>query len=159
MRADLGNQLDDMELIAGDGRIIELSVIADLSDDTAQLVKSLDSLAHCFVGNIDAEAVSHGLNDLELKLSLVVIKVSLIALHGRIDLSDEEAVMLNGIDEEKVLLHTLDGSAALGAEQAAQIIVATLNGSLKNGAGVGTRSVGHVVAGDIAGCAIRCTKS
>ena len=72
---------------------------------------------------------------------------------------DKEFFVLHRVDEEKVLLHTLDGSAAFGAEQAAEIIVATLNGSLKNGAGVGTCSVGHVVAGDIAGCAIRCTKS
>ena len=45
MGADLAYELDDVELIAGDGRIIELAEVADLGDDAAELVVLLDSLA------------------------------------------------------------------------------------------------------------------
>ena len=118
MGANLAHQLDNMELIAGDGRIVKLSEVADLGDNTAKLVKSLNCLAHCFIGNINAQAVSERLDNLELKLCLVIIKIGLVALHGRIDLSYEETFGLNGIDEEEVFLHTLDGSTALCAEKA-----------------------------------------
>ena len=147
-----------MELIAGDGRIVKLAEIADLGDDAAELIVLLDGLAHGSLGGVDAQAVSHGLYDLEHELCLVVVKVRLIAFHGGIDLRYEELFVLNGIDQEEVLLHTLHGRAALRAEQAAQIVVSALDRALENGAGIGTGPVGHVVACDVGGCAVWCAE-
>ena len=159
MGADLTYELDDMELIAGDGRIIELAEVADLGDDAAELVVLLDSLAHSLIGDINAKTVLHLVNDLELKLSFVVIKVGLIALHGRIDLGNEKSVVLNGIDEEEVLFHTLHGRAAFRAEQAAEVVVSAFDGALENGACIGAGTVCHVVVCNIAGRAIGSAKS
>ena len=159
MRADLADELDNMELIAGDGRIIELAEIADLCYNAAELIVLLDSLAHCGIGNINTEALFQGLYDLEHELCLVVIEVGLVALHGRIDLRYKEAIVLDRIYKEEVLFHTLHGSAALGAEQCAEVVVSTLDGALKNGAGIRAGAVCHVVVCDIAGRAIGSAQS
>ena len=159
MRADLADKLDDVELIAGDVGVFRLAEIADLGDDAAYLVMILDGLAHGLLGGIDAVFIVQLVDDLELELRLVVVKVCLVALHGRVDLGDEEPVVLHGVNEEEVLLHTLHRGAAFRAEQSVEVVVAALDGALENGAGVGAGAVGHVVAGDIGGCAARRSQS
>ena len=149
MRAYLADEVDDVELVAGDVRVLALAEIADLGDDAADLVVILNGLAHCGVGHVHAKAVLELIDDLELELSLVVVEVGLVALHGRVDLSDEEAGVLYGVDEEEVLFHTLHGGAGFGAEQRVEVVVAALDGALENGAGVGTCTGGHVVACEV----------
>ena len=155
MGADLADQLDDVELVAGDVGVIGLAEIADLGDYAADLVVVLDGLAHGGVGGVDAVLVMQLVNDLELELSLVVIEVGLVALHGRIDLGDEELLVLDGVDEEEMLLHTLHRCAALRAEESVEVVVAALDGALEDGAGIGAGAGGHVVAGDVGGRAAR----
>ena len=110
---------------------------------------AFDRLAHCGVGHVHAEAVLELIDDLELELSLVVVEVGLVALHGRVDLGDEEAGVLYGVDEEEVLLHTLHGGAGLCTEQSVKVVVAALDGALEDGAGIGTCTGGHVVACEV----------
>ena len=151
MRTHLAHELDDVELIAGDGRIGELAEVADLGDDVAELVEVLNRLAHRGVGDVDAEAAFKLVDDLELELGLVVVEGGLVALHRRVDDGDEEFVILDGVYKEEVLLHSLHGGAALGAEQGAEVVVAALDAALEYGADVGTVAVRHVVSGDIRG--------
>ena len=151
MRADLAHELDDVELIARDGRVRELAEAADLGDDVAQLVEVLDGLAHGGVGDVDAEALFQLVDDLELELGLVVVEGGLVALHRRVDDGDEELVVLDGVYEEEMLLHPLHGGAALGAEEGAEVVVAALDAALEDGADVGTVAVRHVVSGDVRG--------
>ena len=95
------------------------------------------------------------IDDLELELTLVVFEVRLVALHRGIDLGDEELVILHEVEQEEVLLHALHGSAALGAEQSAQIVVAALNGALEDGADIRAGAAGHVVGRHVGGLAAR----
>ena len=88
---------------------------------------------HGGIGGVHAVALGKLVNDLELQLALVVVIAGLIALERGIDLRDEEAIVLHGIDEEEVLFHTLHGRAALGAEERIEVVVAALNGALEDG--------------------------
>lgn len=151
VRADLAHELDDVELIARDGRVRELAEAANLGDDVAQLVEVLNGLAHGGVGDVDAEALFQLVDDLELELGLVVVEGGLVALHRRVDDGDEELVVLDGVYEEEMLLHPLHGGAALGAEEGAEVVVAALDAALEDGADVGTVAVRHVVSGDVRG--------
>ena len=149
VRADLAHELNHVELIAGDGRIVELAQIADLGDDAAELVEPLDRGAERLVGGVDAEDVLHRAHDVLLQLHLVVIEVRLVALHRGIDDGDEEVVVLHGLEQVEVLLHALHGGAVLGAEQSGEVVVAALNGALQNGADVRAGAAGHVIGGHV----------
>ena len=155
MRADLAHELDDVELIAGNGRVGQLAEVADLGDDIAQLVELLDGRAHGGIGGVHAVALGKLVNDLELQLALVVVIAGLIALERGIDLRDEEAIVLHGIDEEEVLFHTLHGRAALGAEERIEVVVAALNGTLEDGADIRADTAGHVVGRNVGRLAAR----
>ena len=151
MGADLAHQLDHMELIAGDGRVWQLAVIADLGDDAGDLVVILDGLFHGLLGHVHSQLIPQLVHHLQLKLGLVVLQVVLVALHGRVDDGGEELLVLHRVNQDKVLLHPFHGRAALRAEQGLQIVVAALDGPLQDGTDVGTVSGGHVVAGDVGG--------
>ena len=151
MGTDLTDQLDHMELIAGDGRIVQLTEIADLGNGTAQVVVLFHRRAQSLVGDIDAVDLMELVQHLLLQLGLVIVKAGLIALHGRVDDGDKEALVLHRLQQEEMLLHPLHGGAALRSEQGAQIVEAALDGPLQNTADIGTVAVGHVV-----GRHIRC---
>ena len=51
LRADLADKLDDVELIAGDGGVIKLAVVADLVYQAADLIVALDGLHDGLIGN------------------------------------------------------------------------------------------------------------
>ena len=159
VRAYLTDEVDDVKLVAGDVRILALAEVAYLGDDAAYLVVILDRLAHCGVGHVHAEAVLELIDNLELELSFVVVEVGLVALHGRVDLGDEEAGVLDGVDKEEVLLHTLHGGAGLCTEQSVKVVVAALDGALEDGAGIGTGTGGHVVACKVSGNAAGCAQT
>ena len=78
-----------------------------------------------------------------------------LALERGIDLRDEEAVVLHGIDEEEMLFHTLHGRAALGAEERVEVVVAALNGTLEDGADIRADTAGHVVGRNVGRLAAR----
>ena len=63
VRADLAHELDDVELIAGNGRVGQLAEVADLGDDIAQLVELLDGRAHGGIGGVHAVALGKLVND------------------------------------------------------------------------------------------------
>ena len=111
--------------------------------------------AHGVLGGVDAVFLMQLVDDLELELRLVVIEIGFVALHGRVDLRDEEFFVLHRVDEEKVLLHALHGRAAFRAKEGIEVIIAAFDGALEKGAGIGAGAVGHVVAGNVGGCAAR----
>ena len=155
MRAHLADELDDVELVAGDAGVIRLAEIADLGDDAADLVMVINGAAHSLLGGVDTVFLVQLVHDLELELRLVVIEIGLVALHGRVDLRDEELLILHRVDEEEMLLHALHGRAAFRAEKGVEIVIPAFDGALEKGAGIGAGAVGHVIAGDIRGCAAR----
>ena len=151
MGADLADQLDDMELIAGDGGIVQLAHVPHLGDEAGYLVVVFYGFEHGLVGHVHAQLVSQLIHYLQLQLRLVVIEVVLVPFHGGVDNGGEELLVLYGMDEHEMLLHTLHGGAALSPEQGFQVVVASFNGPLQDRAHIGTVPGGHVIAGDIGG--------
>ena len=145
MGAHLADQLDHMELIAGDGRVVQPAEVADRGDGAAQVVVLFDGTAQGLFGGVDAVDLVELVQHLFPELGLVVVQAGIVALHGRVDDGDEEALILHRLQQEEVLLHPLHSGAALGAEQCAQVVVAPLDGTLQDAADIGAVAVGHVV--------------
>ena len=154
MGTDLAHQDDDVVLVAGEGRVLQLAEVADVGDDAAEAVVLFDGGAEGRVGRVHAVVVAEGVQHLELELGLVVVQAGLVALHGRVDDGGEEAIVLHGVQEGEVLLHALHGGTALRAEQGVEVVIAALDGTLQDAADVGTVAVGHVVGGDLGGAAV-----
>ena len=71
VRADLAHELDDVELIAGNGRVGQLAEVADLGDDIAQLVELLDGRAHGGIGGVHAVALGERFDLIAVALARV----------------------------------------------------------------------------------------
>ena len=116
MRADLADQLDHMEFIAGDRRVFKLPEFPDGRDRLRQFVKLCDGFAHRFFRNIHTERVLHRIQDVLLNLRLVILQIGFVTLHGRINDGDKEVLMFDGVQEIELFLHTLHCRAAFRAE-------------------------------------------
>lgn len=81
MRAGEADELNNVKLVSGDGRILKLPEIADLGDDTADLVVLLNSGKHGLFGGIDA-AFGKLVYNLKPELCLVIIDGVIIILQG-----------------------------------------------------------------------------
>ena len=165
--ADQAHQLDHMELIAGDGGVIQLAVVADLVDEAADLVVLLDGLDQRFVGNVDAEVLMQGLQNVGAQLSLVVLIADLVVFEGDVGKLAEEVVVvddahiLDGVEMLllQVLLEAAGGRAGLGAHLGVKEVVAALERALQQRAGVVADTAGEVVGRDVGGSAARRSQS
>ena len=57
LRAGVAHEVEDVELIARDDRVVELAHLSDLADDLADLVVLGDRLAQRLVGGVNAEGL------------------------------------------------------------------------------------------------------
>ena len=58
-----------------------------------------------------------------------------------------------------MFLHALHGGAALGPEESLKVVVAALDGALKDGADIGAVAGGHVVVCHVGGVAAGCAQA
>ena len=146
-----------MELIAGDGGIVELTIIADLVDELADLVVLLDSCLYCLVGNIDAEVFLQLAEDMVLELIMIVLIVVLGVLEGNVHkLAEELAVLddshiLDGIELLllDVFLEAAGDSAGFGCHLCIKEVEAALESALEKAASVVAYACGHIVGCDV----------
>ena len=83
-----------MELIARDGRIIELAVLAHLVYETADLIVLLDGAHERLVRGVNTEFLSQGLQDMGPQLLAVVLIAVLRLLEGHVrELAEEIRVL------------------------------------------------------------------
>ena len=151
LRADLGNELNHMELVARYGRIIKLAQVAYLSDDAANFVVLLDRLADSFIGNVNTVDTLQRLEYMLAKLSLVMLVGCLRGHEGDIHHAHEEVriLFLDKTHNVKILMRPVHHLAGLGREHGGQEIVPALHAALKNAAGERAGFVGHVVCADV----------
>ena len=71
-----------MELIAGDGGVIELAVIADLVYQAADLVVALDGLHQCLIAHVDAELLVQRLKHVGAEL-LAEVNIAVLVIFER----------------------------------------------------------------------------
>ena len=144
-----------MELVAGDGRVIELAVIADLIDDGADFVVQLDRLHERLVGDVDAVFLVHRIENVRLQLVLVVNNAVLVLLERHIGECHEEVRILDDVHVAEVLLETAGDRAGLGAELSVQEVVAAFECALEEAAAVMAGTAGHVVCSNVRRSAFR----
>ena len=152
-----------MELIAGDRRVVQLAVLADLVDQAADLVVLLDGLENGFVGDVDAEILVQRLEDVGAQLGLEVVVAVLRVLEGDVGEGAEEVVVvdnahiLDGIEVLllQVLLEAAGGRACLGAHLGVEEVVAALKSALQKGACVVADASGQVVGRNVRRSAAR----
>ena len=146
-----------MELIAGDGGIIELAEIADFIYDLADLVMLLDSCLESLVGNIDTEVFLQLAEDMVLELIMVVLIVVLGVLEGNIHKLAEELVIINNshiLDGVEVLLldvllEAAGDGAGLGGQLRIEEVEAAFESTLEEAASVVANTGGHVISCDV----------
>ena len=136
LRAGQADQLDDLELEAGDGRVVQLAVAADLLDQLADLVVLLDSLADGRVGHVDAELLVQRIQHVILQLGLEVVDGVLGLLEGDVGEVHEEVRVLDDVHVTQVLLETAGDRAGLGRHLGIQEVEAALKGALHQAASV-----------------------
>ena len=155
LRADQRAELDDLELIARDGRVIELAVIADLVDDRADLVVQVNGLHKGFVGDVDAEFLVQRIEDVGLQLAFVVLNAVLVSLERHVGERHEEVRILDDVHVAKMLLETAGDRAGLSAEISIQEVVAAFECALEEAAAVMAGTAGHVICSHVRRSAFR----
>ena len=147
-----------MELVAGDGRVIELAEIADLGYDAAKLVVALDGVEYLLVGKVHAVDLFHGSDDLLFDLAAEVACVPLALFGGHVDAADEELVVRDELAVLKILLHAVHGGAAFLTDEGGDEVVAAFKGTLQNALGVRAGAVCHVISRKVGIDAARCSE-
>ena len=157
------HQLDHMELIAGDGGVVQLAVVADLVDETGNLVLLLDSGADRIVRHVDAEVVVQLAQHVHAQLLGEMLIADLVVFEGDVGKAAEEIIVvddahiLDGIQVLllQVLLETAGGGAGLGCHLGVQEVEAALQSALHQASCIVTYARGHIVGRDVGGCAAR----
>ena len=155
LRADEGAQLDDLELITRDGRVVELAVAADLLDELADLVVLLDSLADGLVGGVDAELLVQRIQNVILKLRDEVIDSVLGLLERDVGEVHEEVRVLDDVHVTQVLLEAAGDGAGLSRHLGVKEVVAALERALEEAAAVVAYTTGQIVGRDVGRGAFR----
>ena len=132
------DELDNVELIARDGRIRELAHIADLGDDAADLVVLLNGGAQLLLREVHAVHAPQRLDDLLLYLAAEVARVPRGFLQRHVDEAGEEFFLRDELAVVEILLHAVHRRAAFLTEQRVDEVIAALEGALKYALGVGT---------------------
>ena len=157
--ADQGGQLDHLKLISGDGGVIQLSVVADLVDQAADLVVLLNGLHQRFVGDVDAELLVQLAQHVVTELLPVMLVVVLRSLEGHVDEFAEEVVVLDDVHPLQVLLEAAGDGAGLRGHLGVQEVEAALQSAFKQAASVVADTGGHVVGRNVRRCAARRSQS
>ena len=153
-----GHQIDDVELVAGDGGLVQLAVFADGLHDAAQLVVLLDGLAQRLVGGIHAVVIAEEVQHMGLQLPLIVVD----AVDGLFErnvrkFTLEPLVVDDAGHPLQMLLEPAGHGTCLGGQLGVQEVEAALQRPLQQAAAVVAGAGGHVVRRHIrrgaAGCA------
>ena len=138
-----------MELIARDGRIVQLAEIAQLGDDAAHLVVHVYGGAQLLLGKIDAVHAPQRLYYLLFYLAAVVPGVPFRLFQRHVDEAGEKLLLRDELAVAEVLLHAVHGRAAFLPHQRVYKIIAALKGAFKNALGVRAGAVRHIICGEV----------
>ena len=150
-----------MELITGNGGVVQLAVASDLVDQAADLVVLLDGGHDCLVGGVNAEMSLQLVEDVGTQLITEVFIGNLIVFEGDVAEGAEEVIVVDDahvLDGVKVLLfqmllETAGCGAGLGCELGIEEVVATLKSALQQAPCKVADAGGHVVGRNVRGCA------
>ena len=156
--AAVGDQVQHMELIAGDHRVVGLAHLADLGDDAADLVVLLHSLADGGVRSVNTEHLGHSVQHAQAHLPDVGVQRVVRDLVGHVRVGHKEVGLVVDMQDLEVLHGAVHHGAGVNADQRIQELVAALDRPLQQCPGKLAGVVGHVVGGDVDGPGVGCAQ-
>lgn len=144
------HQIDHMELVPGDGGVVQLAVVSDLLHDAAQLVVALDGLENGLVRRVHAVVIVEEIHHMRLQLRLVVVDAVGGLFEGHVGELALELLVLDDIHPLQMLLEPTGDSTRLRGQLRIQEVEAALQRPLQQAASVVTGTGRHVV-----GCHVR----
>ena len=151
LRAAVSNQVEDMELITGDGRILELAHVADLGDDLADLIVLGNSLAQRLVGRIHAVGLGQNVQEAVADLRDVVLEGVVLDFVRDVAVGNEHLLVghVGGSDQLDVLHAAVHLRAGVHTSDGVEEVIAALDRTLHECSAVLAGVVGHVVGCDV----------
>ena len=151
LRAAVSNQVEDVEFITGDGRVLQLAHIADLGDDLADLVVLLDGLAQRLVGRIHAVGLGQHVQEAVADLLDVVLEGVVLDFVRDVAVGNEHLLVghVGGSDQLDVLHAAVHLRAGVHTSDGVEEVIAALDRTLHECSAVLAGVVGHVVGCDV----------
>ena len=157
--AGVAHEVEDVELVARDDRVVELAHLSNFADDLADLVVLGDGLAQRLVGRINAEGLGQTVEHVLAHLRGVGIDVVIGHLERHVGMRDKEFLLAVDLQDLEVLHGAVHGRAGVHADHRIQELVTTLDCTLDERTCVVTGIVGHVVRRDIQRTGLGCSES
>ncbi len=152
---DVGHEVDDVELVAGDDRVRALAHLADLLNDAADLVVLGHRAADGRVRGVRPEDLRQPVQHAHPHLPGVTGQGVVGDLEGHVAVGHKEFRIVVDLQDLKMLHRTVHHRAGIDPDQRVQEAVPALDGALEQGAGELAGVVGHVVGGDVNGAGVR----
>ena len=150
----VGDQVEHMELIAGDDGVVRLAHLGDLGEDPADLVMLLNGFADGLIGGVDAELFGQLVEHVDAHLLDIGIQRIVGDLEGDVTVGHKEVGRLVDPEDLEVLHGAVHHGAGVHTDHGVQELVAALNAALHQSTGVLAGVVGHVVGGDVDGAGV-----
>ena len=161
LRAAVSHEVQDVELITGDGRVLHLTHLADLGDDLADFVVLLHGLAKRLVRRINAVCLFQDVQETVADLGDIVLQGIVRDLVRDVGMGHKDLLLWHIRNGKK--LNVLHAAVHLGAGvytgDGVEEVVASLNGALDERTAVLTGVVGHVVGRNVKRTCLRCSQT
>ena len=155
LRTGVGNEVDDVELIAGDDGVLCLAHLCHLGDDGADLVVLCDCLTDSGVGGVHTVDLGQLVEHMDTHLLDVGVESVVGDFVGDVAVGHEEVGLLVDLQDLKVLHCTVHHGAGVNAYHRVEELVAALDAALDERACELAGVVGHVVGCDVDGAGVR----
>ena len=159
LRAGVGDQIENVVLVAGDGRIFHLAHLADLGKDAADFVVLLHGLAQRLVRRVRAELFLHNIEHTIAHLLHIGLERVVGNLEGNVRVGHEEVGLVVYLQDFKVLHSAVHHGAGVHADHGVQKLVAALDGALGERSGELAGVVRHVVRCNVDGAGVRSAET
>lgn len=136
-----------------------LAQLANLGENLADLVVLLDCLADSLIGNINAELLVQVVEYMYLHLGDICIDGVVNDLERDVDMGDEELLLFVAVEHLKMLHCTVHHRACVNTDECIEELVAALDTTLYECAGVLAGVVGHVIGCDVKGASVGCAQT
>ena len=149
LRTCVGNEIQNVELVTRDHRIVSLSHFADLLHDLADFVVLLDGLSDGLVRDVYTQVLMHGSEKSRLELSLHVIVGEVLCLVRNIQYRKEEVLFVVAFQDTEVLVESVHHRACIDCSKSVQELESSLDGSLEQSTRILADVVRHIICRDV----------
>ena len=159
LRAGVGDEIENVVLVAGDGRVFQLAHLADLGKDAADLIVLFHGFAQRLVRRVRTELFLHDIEHAAAHLLYIGLERVVGDLEGDVRVGHEEVGLVVYLQDFKVLHGTVHHGAGVHADHGVQELVAALDGAFGERSGELACVVRHVVRRNVDGAGVRSAET